>query len=100
VPPADGKESPNHKIKAVKKNGDTDYYEFSKESGLWVAAVLEGETAQGRMKIGIQFSNYKPFEGTLVPMELVQTTPQATIKLTFNEVSYAPVTEDKFVKPN
>jgi hypothetical protein len=32
--PADGKQSPNCKIKAAKKNGDTDYYELSKESSL------------------------------------------------------------------
>jgi len=95
----DGKESPNTKIKAVKKNGDTDYYEFSKESGLLVAAVIEGETAQGRMAIAMEFKNYKNFDGMLVPMELLQATPQASIKLTFTEVSFAPLTEDKFVRP-
>jgi hypothetical protein len=100
VPPADGKESANYKIKAVKKNGDTDYYDFSKESGLLVAAVFEGETGQGRMKIAIQFKNYKDFDGFAIPTELTQSTPQATIKLTFTEVSFAPLTDDKFAKPN
>jgi hypothetical protein len=100
VTPTDGKESPNHKIKAVKKNGDADYYEFSKESGLLVAAVIEGETAQGRMAIGMEFKNYKNHDGMLIPMELIQTTPQATIKLTFTDVSFAPLTEEKFAKPN
>jgi len=100
VMPTDGKESPNHKIKAVRKNGDTDYFDFSKESGLWVAAVFDAETPQGRMKIAIQFNNYKDFAGTLIPTELIQATPQATVKLTFTEVSYAPVPADKFVKPN
>jgi hypothetical protein len=52
------------------------------------------------MQIGLQFKNYKDFGGTLVPTEVTQSTPQATIKLTFNEVSYAPITDDKFVKPN
>jgi len=99
APPA-GQESANHKIKAVKKNGDTDYYEFSKESGLLVGGVLEGQTAQGHMEIGMQFKNYKDFGGTLVPTELIQATPQATIKLTFTEVSYAPIAEEKLVKPN
>lgn len=99
VPPAEGQESPNYKIKGVKKNGDTDYYEFSKESGLLVAATIEGETAQGHMQIGMEFKNYKSFEGTMVPTELIQSTPQATLKLTFNEVSFVPLTEDKFAKP-
>jgi hypothetical protein len=99
VPPA-GKDSPNNQIKGVKKSGDVDFYEFSKESGLLVSALLEGQTAQGHMQIGLQFKNYKDFGGTLVPTEVTQSTPQATIKLTFNEVSYAPITDDKFVKPN
>ena len=100
VTPPDGQATPNHKIKAVKKNGDTDYFDFSKESGLWVAAVFDGETPQGRMKIAIQFNAYKDFAGTLIPTELIQATPQATVKLTFKEVSYAPIPDDKFVKPN
>jgi hypothetical protein len=100
VPPADGAESPNYKIKAVKKSGDTDYYDFSKETGLLVAAVFEGETVQGRMKIPMQFKNYKAFEGVTIATEIVQSTPQATVKLTINEVSFAPVTEDKFKQPN
>jgi hypothetical protein len=100
VTPAAGTESPNHKIKAVKKSGDTDYYEFSKETGLLVAAALEGETAQGHMKIAAQFKNYKDFDGEKMPTELIQVTPQATVKLTISEVSFAPVTEDKFAKPN
>jgi hypothetical protein len=99
VAPTDGKEGPNYKIKAVKKNGDTDFYDFSKESSLLVGAVIEGETAQGHMQIPIQFKNYKDFEGTLTPTELIQSTPQATIKLTVTEVSYAPIADDKFVKP-
>jgi hypothetical protein len=96
----DSAPSPNYKLKAVKKNGDTDYYEFSKESGFLVAGVLEGQTAQGHMQIVMQFKNYKAFEGTMIPTELIQVTPQATVKLTFTEVSYAPITDDKFVKPN
>lgn len=100
VQPADGQESPNHKIKAVKANGDTDYYDFSKDSGLLVAAVIEGETIQGKMKIGMQFGNYKDFDGMLIPTELVQETQEATLKLTFNEVTFEPLTEDKFAKPN
>jgi hypothetical protein len=100
VQPAPGQESPNTKIKAVKKNGDTDYYDFAKDSGLLVAAVIEGETAQGRLKIAMQFRNYKDFDGMMFPMELIQTVPQGTIKLTFTEVSFAPITEDKFAKPN
>jgi hypothetical protein len=100
VQPADGKESPNYKIKAVKKSGDTDYYDFSKDSGLLVAAVIEGETGQGRMQIAMQFKNYKNIDGLMIPMELTQSTPQATIKLTFNEVSFAPLTDDKFARPN
>ena len=99
VPAADGNENPNFKIKGVKKNGDTDYYDFSKESGLLVDAIIEGETAQGHMQIGMQFKNYKNFDGTMVPTEITQSTPQAKLKLTFNEVSFAPVTEDKFAKP-
>jgi hypothetical protein len=100
VDPTDTKESLNYRIKAVKKNGDTDYYDFAKDSGLLIAAVIEGETTQGRMKIAMQFKNYKNFDGMLMPMELTQATPQATIKLTFNEVSFAPLTEEKFAKPN
>jgi hypothetical protein len=100
VEPADGAANPNTKIKAVKKNGDTDYYDFAKDSGLLVAALLEGETAQGKMKIGIQFRNYKEFEGQLVATELVQTVPQATIKIVFDQVSFAPIGEDKFAKPD
>ena len=100
VPPPEGKETANYKIKGVKKNGDTDYYEFSKDSGLLVAAVFEGQTAQGHMQVGIQFSHYKDFDGMLVPTELVQSTPQATVKLTYTEVSFEPLTEDKFAKPN
>ena len=100
VPPTDGKESPNYKIKAVRKNGDTDYYHFSKETGLMVAAVIEGDTGQGRMQISMQFGNYKDFDGTKIPTELVQSVPQATLKLTFKEVSFAPITDDKFAKPN
>ncbi|HYM33856.1 MAG TPA: hypothetical protein VET48_00600, partial [Steroidobacteraceae bacterium] len=73
---------------------------FSKESGLLDAAVIEGDTGQGRMQISIVFRNYKDFEGVLIPTELVQSTPQATIKLTFKEVSFAPLTDDKFTKPN
>jgi len=99
VPPGTGEQSAVHKIKAVKPNGDTDYYEFSKESGLLLAAMIEGETAQGRMQIGVKFNNYKSFDGMLLPMELIQETPQAAIKLTFNEVSFAPLTEANFIKP-
>jgi len=100
VEPADGKESPNHKIKAVKKNGDTDYYHFSKENGQMVAAVIEGETAQGRMQVAMQFKNYKEFNGMMIPTELTESVPQGTLKLTFNEVSFAPIADDKFAKPD
>jgi hypothetical protein len=99
VAPADGTESPNYKIKGVKKNGEADYYEFAKDTGLLAAAVVEGETAQGRMKVGIKYSNYKNFDGMMIATELLQSTPQATIKLTFSDVSFAPLTEDKFKKP-
>jgi hypothetical protein len=99
VPPA-GKESLDNQIKGVKKNGDVDLYEFSKESGLLVSSLLEGQTAQGHLQIGLHFKNYKDFQGTLVPTEVTQSTSQATIKLTFTEVSYAPIAADKFVKPN
>jgi hypothetical protein len=99
VPPAAGTESTIHKIKAAKANGDTDIYEFSKETGLLRAAVIEGETPQGRMTIGVQFANYKDFDGMLVPVELTQSTPQATLKLAFSDVSFAPIAEDKFAKP-
>lgn len=100
VQSTDGQESPNHKVKAVKANGDTDYYEFSKESGLLVAAAIEAETIQGKMKIGLRFDNYKQFDGMLIPTELIQETQEATLKLTFNEVTFEPLTEDKFAKPN
>jgi hypothetical protein len=100
VPPADGQDSATHKIKAVKQNGDTDYYDFAKDSGLLNTAIIEGETAQGRMTITIKFSNYRDFDGMLIPTELIQETPQAAFKITFNEVSFAPLTEDKFAKPN
>jgi len=100
VTPADGKESPNDTIKAVKKNGDTDYYHFSKESGLLIAAVIEGETAQGRMQIAMQFKNYKNFDGVMISTEVTQSLPQGSMKLTFSEVSFAPIAADKFVKPD
>jgi hypothetical protein len=99
VPPADGKESANYKIKATKKSGDPDYYDFSKDTGLLMEAVIQGETAQGRMKVGIQYRNYKDFEGMKIPTEMIQSTPQATIKLNINEVSFAPLTDEKFAKP-
>jgi hypothetical protein len=100
VPPVDGQNSFSYKIKALKKNGDTDYYEFSKENGLLVAAVIEGETGQGHMTIQMQFNHYKDFDGRMIPTELIQSMPQATMKLTMNEVSYAPLAEDTFAKPN
>jgi hypothetical protein len=99
VPSSPGKESSHHKIKAVKKNGDTDYYEFSKQSGLLETAVIEGETAQGRMTIDIQFANYKEFNGMMVPMQLIQTVPQATMKLTIAEVTFPPLTDANFARP-
>jgi predicted small secreted protein len=99
VPSTDGGDGSIHKIKAVKKNGDTDYYGFSKASGLLTAAVIEGETAQGRMTIGLQFGNYKDFDGLLLPMEIIQSVAQMTLQLTFNEVSFTPLSEDKFAKP-
>jgi hypothetical protein len=100
VQPAEGADNTVHKIKAVKANGDTDYYEFSKESGLLTAAVIEGETAQGRMTIELQFGDYRDFDGLLIPMEIVQSVSQMTLKLVFNEVSFATPSEDKFAKPD
>jgi hypothetical protein len=97
VPNAD---SPNHKIKAVRKNGDTDLYEFSKETGLIVSAVLQAETPQGKTEVGMQFKNYKNFDGEMIATEINQVTPQATIKIVLNEVSFAPIAEDMFAKPN
>jgi hypothetical protein len=100
VEPTDGKESPNYKIKAVKKSGDTDYYEFSKASGLLVAGTIEGDTPQGHMTIAMQFKGYKDFDGMLMPTELTQSMAQGTIKLNFTDVSFAPVPEANFAKPN
>lgn len=92
--------SQNHKVKAVKKNGEADLYEFSKETGLMVAAVLQAETPQGKMEVETQFKNYKNFDGELMPTEINQVTPQASVKIVITEVSFAPIPEEKFAKPN
>lgn len=98
-PAADGKESSNYRLKAMRKNGDTDYYEFSKETGLLLTGTVEGDFGQGRMKIGLKFANYKEFDGVMVPTEMTQSTPQATMKLTFNEVSFGPIPEANLTRP-
>lgn len=95
-----GADGPNHKIKATRKNGDADIYEFSKETGLIVSAVMQAATPQGKMEVSMQFKNYKIFDGEMIATEIDQITPQATIKIVLKEVSFAPIPEEKFAKPN
>ncbi|MEX1033182.1 MAG: hypothetical protein WDZ30_07460 [Cellvibrionaceae bacterium] len=99
VVPAEDDASRYHKVRAVRANGDEDFYYFSKETGLLAGSELMIHSPQGSMRITSRLNNYREFGSMLVPTETVQETPMATIKIVVDEVSFAPLSESDFPVP-
>lgn len=100
VVPQDNENSMSyHKVRALRANGVEDFYYFSKESGLLIGSQLTADTPMGTMKMTNRMNNYQEFGSILLPVETIQESSMATVRVVLDDVSFEPLTEADFPLP-
>ena len=88
-----------YRITAVSVNGAETTLFFSVESGLLVGTDSVQHTPMGEISVRSLVSDYKEFEGALVPTRTEQTMMGMQQVITIDAVSFEPIDEAAFALP-
>lgn len=89
-----------YKLELKPKDAPAETWWISKKSGLKVKAEMTSESPMGSQKVTSTMSDYKEFDGILMPTRLVQSLDQGTFTVEVVEVKHnVEIEDDRFALP-
>ncbi len=90
---------PCYKLKLVRTNGDEYYEFFDVKTGLLAGTILTEETAMGAIESTNVVSDYKSFDGWLIPTTIIARAMQQEFRVTVDSVQFDNVPPSTFEPP-
>ena len=96
---SDNPDAKDYKVRAVNKYGRENFYYFAKDTGLLSGTDITMDSEMGVMTQHTTLTNYQNFDGVLMAKETLQSSSMADVKVVLDNVSFVPLTEKDFMRP-